>query len=215
MLMLGTKYQADELRKEGIFQLERVYPEDIIEYCAIESGTACMEYWDSDSISIANTVRSLSLDERLHIRALYECCQLTVTQLRRGVESTTGRHENLHENDLIACLNGKIVLAQESERRGLTLFRSGRSSACSSEACKHQMREMRAGYSEAYILSDPLRAQDASEDESWFELCCQQLCADCASFYRTEDRNERQELMDHMDRYIRLDSMSPDPTPVE
>lgn len=109
MVLLGSKYDAEKLYKEGIRELERKYPGDLQKLLEIEPEKDYMDFKYTDIVSIANVTRLLDR-ERLQLKALYDCCQSYTHDLLDGVTGSTAASEKLVETDLIRCLDGRSKL---------------------------------------------------------------------------------------------------------
>lgn len=114
LLVIGTKYQVEDLREEAIQQLHHRYPKNIAEWdetCRTDSdsdssNTILVSYSVDDDVAIANVARTMDLPD-IHLAALYGCCLLPFDVLVNGRTLEDGSSERLCSSDLIACLQGK------------------------------------------------------------------------------------------------------------
>lgn len=119
LLLLSNKYQVEDVQREVIHKFQSYYVDDI-------------EDWDSsyypnpppdgyvpfraaeDCIAMANIARLLDI-HIAHRHVMYDCCQLSVDTLMRGVMPEGSQtYDRLSEDDLLSCLKGQQTLMKES-----------------------------------------------------------------------------------------------------
>ncbi|TCD66526.1 hypothetical protein EIP91_001302 [Steccherinum ochraceum] len=158
--LLETKYQASRLRAEGLHQLELFYPRDVVTMDTLEPGRNCMQLGSLDPLDIANVLRTLGMvDHHLHLRALYDCCQLMPEDLLNPVD-------RLHREDLSRCVYTLPLLAQRRTELVEARFRQRCELCQAPEACLPVLEELRGSYDNFRgEAQDPLRTPTPRDNE--------------------------------------------------
>lgn len=202
MLLLGTKYQADSLIQEGIMQLRRAYPATVD-----ANAEERMYTGNNDCISIANVTRALNVDDQLHLRVLYDCCQLDAGALAHGALCSTGDREQLDPVDLECCINGRSLLMNVRHKLGDEWFTQYALGCISPEECKPKAKEFlytpRGDRLPAPGMHDPL-SKFTPRKTLWFTKSCESLCAECSRYYQNEFREFRQGILDDLKSQIHV-----------
>lgn len=212
LLVLGTKYQVDELRDEAIHQLNARYPRKIADWdytCRTDSDTAStivVSYPIEEDLLIANVARAMDLPE-IHLAALYGCCSLPFDVLVKGRTLEDGSVEQLCQEDLISCLQGKenLLLVARADLR-MNLFELDNApELCRQQAgeCTEKIARLRTRYRMAEErprrLYDPLRP----DDEDIERHCTEEgLCHECIKYYISRHASLRQEVRNNLSKYI-------------
>ncbi|TCD66509.1 hypothetical protein EIP91_001285 [Steccherinum ochraceum] len=196
MLVLGRKYQIDDLYSEGVHQLERIYPGDVDVLGQGKAGTDFMSFEHEHMISVANVVQDLDL-QHLRAHSLYDCCQLDNSDLVRGVYG-----EKLREDDLLRCLDARTGLSEARGRVERAMFMSTEHDGCMRCApILADLRQVDADLRCSSNFHDPLRSH-SDLPIAWFNASCERLCVDCAGFHRAQDRAMRQNILDNLLDFI-------------
>lgn len=211
LLVLGTKYQVDELREEAIHQLKARYPQKIADWdytCRTDSDTSStivVSYPIEEDLIIANVARAMDLPE-IHLAALYGCCSLPFDVLVKGRTLEDGTVEQLCQDDLIACLQGKenLLIVARTDLR-LELFAAeARPETCRFPVeCMEKAAELLTRYRtmepRPRRLYDPLRPDDEEIERHCTDAG---LCHECIKFYVARHAKLRQDIRDNLAKYI-------------
>lgn len=214
LLVLGTKYQVDELRDEAIHQLNARYPRKIGDWdytCRTDSDTSStvvVSYPIEEDLVIANVARAMDLPD-IHLAALYGCCSLPFDVLVRGRTLEDGTVEQLCQDDLFRCLQGKenlLVVARSELRMNLFELDTITETCRQPNVCAEKIARLRAKYRTAEErprrLYDPLRP----DDEEIERHCTDEgLCHECIKYYILRHGGLRQEIRTNLSKYICAD----------
>lgn len=117
MLLLSNKYEAEDIRREALFQLERIFPKTVEEWDlrtdhTNKDGVIHTTYDPSrDCIGGVNVARTLDIPA-LRSAALYDCCQQRGQVLVMGVQREGEKVDRLCEEDLALCFRAVTHLIQ-------------------------------------------------------------------------------------------------------
>jgi hypothetical protein len=116
MLVLGTKYQVNEMRVEAVRRIRSVIRRSEQEVEKEKTGSHRLmdlvdDDWSHNIIDMNNVTSSHAL-YNTHLRCLYECCQLSAEELVKGAENQDGSVINLHPEDLVSCIEGRLLFIE-------------------------------------------------------------------------------------------------------
>ncbi|KAH8101960.1 hypothetical protein BXZ70DRAFT_1007189 [Cristinia sonorae] len=115
LLQMGTKYEIDDLRSEGISRLRTHLPNNLCPtfHHSFESPP---NVWDNTIelsaahiIAVINLARKLDLHDLLPV-AFYFCANLPTDIILDGYKDSHGTHWKLSSEDLKRCFNGRLML---------------------------------------------------------------------------------------------------------
>jgi hypothetical protein len=213
LLVLGTKYQVEELRDEAVHQLHARYPRKIADWdytCRTDGDTAStivVSYPIEEDLVIANVARALDLPD-IHLAALYGCCSLAPDVLVRGRVLEDGSTvERLCADDLVACVQGRenlLVAARTDVRMKLFAPDGARAEACRTPGeCGEKAAALCARYCamepRPRRLYDPLRPDDEEIERDCADVG---LCHDCVKYFLGRHAKLRQDVRDNLGTYI-------------
>ncbi|KAI0342980.1 hypothetical protein BDW22DRAFT_1356532 [Trametopsis cervina] len=212
LLVVGTKYQMDDLREEAIQHLHRRYPKKIVDWdetCTDSDpstpSTILVTYPIEEDLSIANVARAMDLPDDIRLAALYGCCSLPFETLVGGRTLEDGTRERLCEEDLLACLHGKeklLAVVRPEIRSKLFAPDSPPDNCRTPGPCKGKTTKMLDRYCTTEVrqhrLYDPLHPDDEIEKQ------CSELglCHNCIKFYIRRHATLRQEIRSNLGKYI-------------
>lgn len=226
MLVLGTKYGVDELRQEAISQLMPIFaPPGLDEWDALftypNTGKILPTQWEDCLLDVTNVALMHNLD-RLHLMCLYHCCQLTTKEILSGKLRPDGHKETLSAEDLLSCMEGRVVLSKAYLRLldsvSLAVVKTG---CASSTACRTAIDEFTSVWrqlitgpghpaSSVFTMHNPLGwiAGKFRAELKWYKFC--EVCTDAME--RTF-RKQRQKIL--KDLHLHLSQPEPRPLPEE
>lgn len=211
LLLLGEKYDAEDLREEATLCLRRHYPRDIEQWDKLrkEHGSFIIGKEDVLPIEIANLARLLRLPE-FHLPALYDCCRLPTETITHGALREGGERVRLDEDDVAACLAARTGLRDALATNVEDLFEVTPCDIYDEFYCPTPHRCIPATQNVQYhhekaqtdtIVSDvgyaalePLNERIAS--------IFNEACERCVEFYRKRYAESRQELRHKLSKYI-------------
>lgn len=213
MLLLGEKYDAEDLREEATLCLKRHYPADIEEWDKLrkEQGSFIVGRDDALPIEIANLARLLRLPE-FHLPALYECCSLPTETLKQGalVDKASGQRVKLDDDDIAACLRARKALKDALQTNVEDLFEVTPCDMYDEFYCQTPHRCVPAtqniqyhhekAQTDAIVEQAGYAALDALEAR--IKLTFGEACERCVGFYHQRYTESRQELRNKLAKYI-------------
>ncbi|EKM50234.1 uncharacterized protein PHACADRAFT_264852 [Phanerochaete carnosa HHB-10118-sp] len=213
LLLLGEKYDAEDLLEEAMLCLRRHYPKDIEEWDKLRKDYGSFIIGENDvlPIEIANLSRLLHLPE-FHLSALYDCCRLPTGTLAHSAlrGEASEQRARLDEDDVAACLAARKGLTDVLAANVEDLFEVTPCDIYDEFFCPTPHRCVPATQDVQYhhekaqtdaIVADagcsalePLDARIAST----FGAACER----CVGFYQKRYAESRQELRNRLAKYI-------------
>lgn len=201
----------EELREEAVHQLNARYPKKIGDWdytCRSDgdtSSTVVVSYPIEEDLIIANVARMMDLPD-IHLAALYGCCSLPFDVLVKGRPLEDGTYEQLCQDDLIACLQGKenlLVAARSDLRMNLFLLEFRPDTCMYPEECfkkaQRLLQEYPTAESRPRKMYDPLRPDDEEIERRCTEIG---LCHECIKYYIARHASLRQDIRNNLSSYI-------------
>lgn len=205
-MLLGNKYDAEELQDEAIRCLHRQFPKSIEEWDAVYDEALFIDgKRDVLLIEIANLCRFLRLKE-FHVPALYLCCTLPTRTLKQGAVLKEGEEARvqLNADDLAVCIKAKKVLRKVVEENLEKLVKeipSEDGALCHDEdECDATVKSLQEGGDWPRGLSS--RPYSALDSMWWIIDSIADLCNNCTDYFHSKYAEMRQDIRDKLDTYI-------------
>ncbi|KIP02843.1 hypothetical protein PHLGIDRAFT_20388 [Phlebiopsis gigantea 11061_1 CR5-6] len=207
LLILGNKYDADELYKEALRCLSLQFPKDIKAWDALyQNSWFILGKEDVLAIEIANTCRLLQLAE-FHVLALYLCCVLPKGTLEEGAYLQRGKDAKVQLNpeDVAVCLavkstlrkalrkNMKMLVVNVPSQSGSQCLDEGVCSTTVGQLRKRKDCWPRGLASKPYSVLDPFRGV-------FSDLIF--ICRNCEGWLHEEYADIRQRVRNELHKYI-------------
>jgi len=203
MVLLGRKYQIDDLREVGIDHLKRVFPTDIASWDAICRGsfTSCMSYSREDYIGIATLARELDLPI-IRTHALYKCCLLPNAILVNGYERADGVIERLSPEDLQLVLAGRHRLTISDVKLVDSMFTTLPPPCATRITCVAAVLQLQADLRSSiddWLSFNPLNPW---EDSVSRDCARKKVCTACTAHLQSTFTAQRQNVLDNLSSYF-------------
>ncbi len=209
-LRLGDKYAPEEIYAEAMHHLNNLAfrtVQDSNTFYYGDSSTSCisdahLDPWEV--VDIANNTKDPDL-QRIHIGALYCCCQIPLKKLLYGVKDSNGARVKLCSEDLLSCLVARerlhVVLCEALDKAPCDAL----SSDCQSlNACRDArdaivscMRIWDRELEHHPLGMDKGFLKDISEQSQMCTLCTQLLLVQYAAAC--------QKILDHLPAFFKSD----------
>jgi hypothetical protein len=206
LLLLGNKYDVNELQDEAICCLNRQFPKNIEDWDAVYEDLPFIDgKRDVLPIEIANLCRFLHLHE-FHVPALYLCCTLPTKTLKLGavVKEDEEARVQLNREDLAVCIRAKKVLRRALEDNLENLVSdipSEEGALCHDEdECDATVKRLREGQDWPRGLAS--RPYSALDSLWWIIDSVEDLCNNCTDYYHSKYAEIRQNIRDKLDTFI-------------
>ncbi|GJE90370.1 hypothetical protein PsYK624_065010 [Phanerochaete sordida] len=213
LLLLGEKYDAEDLREEAMLCLRRHYPKDVEEWDKLRKngGSFILGKEDVLAIEIANLARLERLPE-FHLPALYDCCRLPEETLTLGAlrEDGAGERVRLDDDDVAACLEARKGLRSVLTTNVEDLFEVTPCDIYDEFYCPSPHRCIPATQNIQY-QHEKAQTDDMVSDLGYSALepleeriasTFGEACERCIEFYQKRYAESRQELRNKLPEYI-------------
>ena len=213
LLLLGEKYDAEDLREEAMLCLERHYPKVIEQWDKLraEHGSFILGKPDVLPIEIANLARLERLPQ-FHLPALYECCNLPTETLTEGarVDEDSEERVRLDDDDIKACLQARKALKEAMRTNVEDLFEVTPCDMYDEFYCPMPHRCVPATQNIQYH-HEPAQTESIVEEAGYAALdslssrigvTFGEACERCVGFYHQRYAESRQELRNKLAKYI-------------
>ena len=208
MVVLGRKYQIDELYSAGYDKLLHKYVEREARF--LYPGRS-LTIEGEDLIEAATIVKALGFHD-MHRAALYDCCQLDGSEIICGMTnpSLSKACRRLDQEDIARCIDARSRLVEAQFKICAAMFQSTlnagsptEGSACKSVKCRPLLSQFRLVPVQERFQSktkhDPLRVHTRN---TWFDSSCDKLCPSCKEWFEKQDVSMRQEVLDKLGDYV-------------
>lgn len=204
MLILGTKYVANDFRAETLRRLRRMAPRTVEEWDSQLEGSADLlainMKWDDD---IVFEFTNISLEYglyRLHTTCLYHCCQLDAHELIDGRWTTHGTTADyLPSQDLASCIDARSSLVAMSFELIDTVSKAAARDDC--QRCYSVMKTVWDRWKLGEDLPRPLERHDPMglTRKTLYLMCTEAaICKHCTKTILSVHRKFRQQIMDSL-----------------
>lgn len=204
MVLLGRKYQIDDLRDLGIDHLKRIFPTDIAGWDAVCRGTfsSCMSFSREDYIGIATLAREIDLP-LVRTHALYKCCLLSNSVLVNGHERPDGSMEKLSPEDLQLVLAARHRLTISDVKLVDSMFGTLPPPCATQIVCVGAVLQLQAELRsniDDWLSFNPLNPW---EDTVARDCATKKICPACTLHLQTKFTAQRQHVLDNLTNYFR------------
>lgn len=159
LLGLGSKYEANDARREAIRLIRSVVPHSAEEwYNAFPGQKGLMRSnHTKDYIDMANTTYKHGL-HRTHLGCLYRCCQLPTKDLLYGTPGGDGSLTCLPSEHLISCLEARPKLVRAHCNILEDVWNILPSEYCTTPShCDPAIRNLCSPrFQDVYLMTDPI-----------------------------------------------------------
>lgn len=206
LLLLGNKYNAEELQEEALRCLRLQFPKNIEDWDAVyDESSFILGKKDVLLVEIANLCRFLRLPE-FHLPALYLCCTLPTKTLKQGAVLKDGEDARVQLNpeDLAICIEAKKTLRTLLETNLENLVEevpSEEGALCHDEdECDATVKNLQIGV--AWPRGTGSRPYSALDSFWWVIDSIEDLCNNCTDYYHAKYGEMRQDVRERLHAYI-------------
>ncbi|THH28934.1 hypothetical protein EUX98_g5250 [Antrodiella citrinella] len=189
-LRLGHNYHIPALVEAGRVELSRRFPSKLSKW--LKRDSFCPGE-PEDIIAMANTARTLGWAD-IHVRALYECCQLPADLLVAGAGEG---EEKLNTEDLVAVIEGREVLFKLNAQLFSSVF-----SKSAHKECDAQRKKVR------WKLCKHAASRDCLESyNTWIREVCEkyEMCERCVEGHVEAHAVARAEVLRSLHIHLKVD----------
>ena len=213
LLLLGNKYDVEDLREEAIQCLQRQYPTDIGEWDKLsESGSPYIIYKeDLLHVEVANLTRRICMPE-FHLPALYQCCMVDGGRLLQGsaqLLDDEGQHASLDASDISRCTHaveklGELHLKNVSDLFEVTPCDIYDEFYCSTpHRCIPALQNVQYHHTSSQALEVVAGGTGALDPHKQkISKIFGDACQRCVEFYHRRYAESRQVLRDNLAKYF-------------
>lgn len=205
LIRLGSKYQADDIRDEGIRRLKAEFPSDMASWDKV----VLVPFPVFDAFCAVNLARDFDLPHA-HNCAIYCATACPAVNLVSGAETDYGSHVSLHPEDAALCICARTSLTAAAQKLHLELvslvpeapYRP--ESRCQTQAvCAQAISQLKSSVIRRQwrVRFFPLSPSQKILQHFFSKYI---LCDECRSFYYERSDEMRQALRDDLGNVLRL-----------